>query len=188
MNSPSDAIRLRPIRRIVTGADAQGQSIILSDGPSPHRMTIGGAEAHGVTDLWRTGPDLAHEGALPDPCGVPVQLMPPRGGTVFRIVEIPPDDEWMKAGVDRRDVFGALGETALQALSQDDARHALMHKTATIDYAVVLAGEVWALLDRDETKMLVGDVLIQRGTNHGWANRSSAPCLIMFVLVDAPNL
>lgn len=60
-----------------------------------------------------------------------------------------------------------------------------MHVTRTIDYAIVLAGEIYAVLDEDETLMRAGDILVQRGTNHAWANRSDAPARIAFVLIDS---
>ena len=60
-----------------------------------------------------------------------------------------------------------------------------MHRTRSIDYAIVLSGEIWAVMDVGETKLVAGDVLVQRGTNHAWANRSNAPCVVAFVLIDA---
>jgi quercetin dioxygenase-like cupin family protein len=70
-------------------------------------------------------------------------------------------------------------------MDRDAARHPAMHKTATVDYAIVLSGEIWALLDEGETLLRAGDVLVQRGTNHAWSNRSAAPCLVAFILVSA---
>lgn len=64
--------------------------------------------------------------------------------------------------------------------------HPGMHQTATVDYAIVLEGEVVAIMERGETTMRAGDVLIQRGTNHAWANRSNAPVKVAFILIDAP--
>ena len=64
----------------------------------------------------------------------------------------------------------------------------MMHRTQTVDYAIVLSGEIWALMDSDETKMKAGDILVQRGTNHAWSNRSNKPCLVAFVLIDAKPL
>jgi hypothetical protein len=60
-----------------------------------------------------------------------------------------------------------------------------MHKTSTVDYAIVLSDEIWALMDEGETLMRAGDVLVQRATNRAWSNRSSAPCLVAFILVNA---
>jgi uncharacterized protein with PhoU and TrkA domain len=60
--------------------------------------------------------------------------------------------------------------------------------TRSIDYAIVLPSEIWAVVDVGETKLVAGDVLIQRGTNHAWANRSNAPCLVAFLLIDAVSM
>ena len=59
-----------------------------------------------------------------------------------------------------------------------------MHRTETVDYAIVLSGEIVAIMDEGETLLHAGDVLIQRGTNHAWANRSQAPARVAFVLID----
>jgi quercetin dioxygenase-like cupin family protein len=78
-----------------------------------------------------------------------------------------------------------IDETAKSASKGGEVRHAHMHQTRSIDYAIVLSGEIWAVVDVGETRMVAGDVLVQRGTNHAWANRSDAPCVVAFVLIDA---
>jgi naringenin degradation protein FdeH len=60
-----------------------------------------------------------------------------------------------------------------------------MHRTRTIDYALILSGEIDMLLDDSEVHLKAGDVLIQRGTNHAWVNRGDAPCRVAFILLDA---
>ena len=65
-------------------------------------------------------------------------------------------------------------------------RHPHMHHTRTLDYAIVLFGEIWVMMDEGETKLFAGDVLVQRGTNQPWANRSENPCIVAFVMLDAP--
>ena len=82
----------------------------------------------------------------------------------------------------------AIDETAKAAHTGGPVRHAHMHRTRSIDYAIVLSGEIWAVMDEGETKMVAGDVLIQRGTNHAWANRSNVPCVVAFALIDAKPL
>ena len=81
-----------------------------------------------------------------------------------------------------------IDATAQSASKGGEVRHAHMHRTRSIDYAIVLSGEIWAVMDVGETKLVAGDVLVQRGTNHAWANRSDAPCIIAFVLIDAKPL
>lgn len=178
------APRVRPIRRIVTGHDANGRSIIVSDQASPHVMAIHGIPTHAVTDLWSTRSTPADPQAA-DSCGLPIQLAPPANGSVFRVVEFPPDRDWL-GRVDTRAAFASLGDSATKALSGAAREpHPFMHKTVSVDYALVMSGEIWAVLDEQETLMQAGDVLIQRGTNHAWSNRSDQPCLVAFVLIDA---
>ena len=170
------------VRRIVTGVDASGQSIIETDGPSPHVTYLNDARTLVWVDLWRTAsPARSQDG---DACGSPMQLAPPASGTVLRMLQFPPEKELENF-------------VAAAALSKEDPAagaafaghagvgHPMMHKTNTIDYAIVLQGEIWAIMEKGETLMRAGDVLIQRGTGHAWANRSAEPCIIAFMLVDA---
>jgi hypothetical protein len=171
---------LRPIRRIVTGHDAQGKSIIVRDGPSPHALTLPGRDDFGLTNLWVTDRSPADNSGNADAAARPVVLEPPPGGSIFRVVEFPPD---RPGAFDRQAAFDAMG--AGHAMDASAARHPGMHKTATVDYAIVLSGEIWAVMDEGETLMRGGDVLVQRGTNHAWSNRSDQPCLVAFILVSA---
>ena len=172
---------VRRIRRIVTGHDARGRSIFASDEPSPHVLTIGGRTDFALTNLWVTDATPASNAGTADAAARPVVLEPPKNGTIFRVVEFP--SERSGAAFDRKAAFAAMG--ADHALDPDAGRHPGMHKTSTVDYAIVLSGEIWALMDEGETLMKAGDCLVQRGTNHAWANRSDAPCLVAFILVSA---
>ena len=172
---------LKPIRRVVTGHSARGKSVIVTDAPSPHILTIPGVPTFGMTNLWVTDGMPADNAGAGDAAARPVVLEPPAGGTIFRVVEFPPDRTL--AGFDRTAAFESMG--AGHALDRDASRHPGMHKTATVDYAIVLSGEIWALMDEGETLLRAGDVLVQRGTNHAWSNRSASPCLVAFILVSA---
>ena len=173
---------LKPIRRIVTGHDAKGKSIIASDGPSPHVLTIPGVPTFGLTNLWVTDGAPADNSGTKDAADRNVVLEPPPSGTIFRVVEFPPDAS-LAGTFDRKAAFEGMG--AGHAMDQDASRHPGMHKTSTVDYAIVLSGEIWALVDEGETLMRAGDVLVQRGTNHAWVNRGTQPCRVAFVLIDA---
>lgn len=175
---------VRSIRRIVTGHDAQGQSVVLMDAPSPHVMYLLGVPNFGVTDLWKTHASPASNTGSEDSCALPITLAPSRQGTVFRIVEFPPDQDYIGSWK-RDEAFAGLGESGRDALHADAGRHEMMHRTNSVDYAFVLSGEIWAVLDRDEVLMKTGDTLIQRGTNHAWSNRTNRPCLMGFVLIGA---
>jgi Cupin domain. len=175
---------VRNIRRIVTGHDARGRSTFVSDAPSPHVLTIGGRTDFALTNLWVTDAMPARNTGHADAADRPVVLEPPKNGTIFRVVEFPP--EKTGGAFDRQQAFSTMG--ADHAMDPDASRHPGMHKTDTVDYAIVLSGEIWALMDEGETLMKAGDCLVQRGTNHAWANRSDAPCLVAFILVSADRV
>ena len=173
---------LRPIRRVITGHDAQGRSIIASDEPSPNTIAISESPAFGMTDLWVTHDAPADNAGSADPAARTIVLEPPARGTIFRVVEFPPDAQ-IAGKFDRVRAFESIG--ASEALDPDGSRHPGMHRTHSVDYAIVLSGEIWAVMDVGETLMRAGDCLVQRGTNHAWSNRSQQPCLVAFILVDA---
>ena len=178
--------RVRKIRRLITGHDAKGRSIFVSDKASPHVIATAGVPVFGVTDLWRTDQTPADNKSRKDPCKGIQQLAPQPNGTVVRVVEFPPDKVWMKK-IKAEDAFATLGKSGSAALAanKSSARHPMMHTTNTVDYAIILSGEIWAIMDVGEKKMKAGDVLVQRGTNHAWANRSNKPCHVAFILIDA---
>ena len=175
---------IKPIRRIVTGHNAQGRSIIASDAPSPHVLALPGRPDFALTDLWVSDGAPASNAGSADAAKRRMSLEPPRNGSIFRIVEFPPDAAG--GGFDRGAAFRAMG--ASHAMDPDASRHPAMHRTDTVDYALVLTGEIWALMDEGETLMRAGDTLVQRGTNHAWSNRSDQPSLVAFVLVSATPL
>jgi len=195
MSEAAGAVPVKPgpeikrFRRIVTGHNPEGRSVIASDETSPHVMQIMNQPNFAVTDFWKTSSTPADNSVATgdDPCRLPIQVAPPESGSVFRVVQFPPDKDWAaKAAAMGGSV--AIDETAKAAHTGGPVRHAHMHRTRSIDYAIVLSGEIWAVMDDGETKMTAGDVLIQRGTNHAWANRSNAPCVVAFVLIDAKPL
>jgi hypothetical protein len=170
---------------VVTGHDGEGRSLIASDGPSPHTIAISDAPAFGMTDLWVTHGAPADNGGGGDPAARRIVLEPPPCGTIFRVVEFPPDAQ-IAGKFDRVKAFEAIGASG--ALDPSAARHPGMHRTHSVDYAIVLSGEIWAVMDVGETLLRAGDCLVQRGTNHAWSNRSTASCLVAFILVDAAPL
>lgn len=173
----SNAIRRpRPVRRIVTGENAQGKSIILMDGPTPNHTTDPGSPPAQV--LWATG-EASAPGLDPAPAGHTFGFHS-TGGSVMRIVDFPPDGQY-----DKGELARFLDDNGVR--DEGEARHFWFHKTPTLDYAIVLEGEIVALLDEGETVMRPGDVLIQRATNHSWSNRSDKPCRMLFVLLDEEN-
>ena len=173
----------RPFRRVVTGHNAQGRSIFVSDGPAP-AVFDRGAGATAVTEFWETSATPASNAGNDDPTvGQPQRLPPPKHGSKFRVVEYPPDSK----RVAHLRAPGSAHDSKSEGYSRDlgNARHPGFHKTSTIDYAIVLSGEIYALMDEGEVLLKAGDVLIQRGTSHAWSNRTEEPCCIAFVLIDA---
>ena len=172
---------VHPTRRIVTGHDADGRSIFLSDGAAPAVQVIEAFGGMAVTELWRTDESPASNAGDDDPAGKEKSLEPSALGSKFRVVEYPPDSVRF-AGAGREAGFAEIG--GRHAMVEGD-RHPGMHKTATVDYAIVLTGEIWAMMVEGEALMKPGDVLIQRGTSHAWSNRTDAPCRVAFILIDA---
>ena len=175
----------RPMRRVVTGHNAQGKSVFLMDGPSPHVLELAGMPGLALTNLWVTDDAPADNSGRADAAARPIVLEPPPRGAIFRIVDFPPDKDVL-GNLDRGKAFAAMGAHA--AMDPDASRHPGMHKTQTVDYALVLDGEIWALMDEDEALLKAGDGLVQRGTNHAWSNRSDRPCRMAFILVGAHPL
>ena len=171
------------IRRIVSGHNAQGKSIFITDGmvgpPAARRSSAGTS----VVELWQTDCTPADNSGDKDPTDHAFRLPPPINGSVFRVVEYPPDKERF-AAMNPKDWAGDAKNQGYQRTGSD-GRHAGFHKTDTIDYAIVIEGEIVALMDEGEKVMKQGDVLIQRGTSHAWANRTDKPARVAFILIDA---
>ncbi len=171
-----------PVRRIVTGHNSEGRSFIEQDGASPAQKTVADRPGYRVTNLWRTTESSTVH--APDSIGEHEGVLPPKGGTVLRIIEWPPepaDPAELRRLMDK--TFAAMYPDAHREVKPGE--HPGMHTTDTVDYAIVLEGEIVAIMDEGETVMRQGDVLIQRGTAHAWANRSGKPVKVAFILIDA---
>jgi hypothetical protein len=169
------------VRRIVTGVNEQGRSYIESDTEFPPGELAPGDRVR--VGLWLThSAPASNTETDPAPDGVILRTPPPdRGGTVIRIADIPPEKEQPYDPEDLR-------RRACRTTPDRSARHPGFHATDTIDYAICLEGEIWAMLDEGETLMRAGDVLVQRGTYHAWSNRSDKTARMLFVLIDADPL
>jgi len=148
-------------RRVVTGHTRDGVSVILSDGPVPVSRQIpeDGVAFH---EIWNTqgAPAVLTAAEEIDPTERELAVPPPPRGTKSRINEFAP---------------GHLDEDGLQSP---------VHRTASVDYGIVLEGEISLVLDDSEVTLRAGDVVVQRGTDHAWANRGSATAKVAFILVD----
>lgn len=149
------------IRRVVTGHDENGKSVVLSDGPPPqHHPMHGPAVGADFIEVWSSSqavPELTSTEAS-EPNERPFTIMPP-SGHLIRIIKIYPP--------------------------KDGGQRTVMHRTRTLDYAVVIEGEIVLILDDSEVVLKPGDVSVQRGTDHAWENRSDEPALMAFFHIDA---
>lgn len=173
------------VRRVVTGHDRSGKAIIVSDGVTPVVHTVPLRPGYSMSEIWATYSTPAVIDPLGEPTDRPRSLEPPSNGAVCRIVEFPPEAPWIgeidAAGA--KAAFAALGSESA-ATYEGQQPHPLMHRTKTVDFGIVLAGEIYLVLDDSETLCKAGDVIVQCGTNHAWSNRSDQPCRIAFILID----
>jgi mannose-6-phosphate isomerase-like protein (cupin superfamily) len=171
----------KDVRRVVTTVDAGGKAVVLFDGANPHK-TVRPGHSTVSRPLWVTAEGPADLSGSTDRAALSKGIMPPRGGSVFRIVEFPPDTGETK-GLANDYLHKQIGADAPK--KGLPPRHPLMHRTRTIDYAIIMDGEIDMLLDDSEVHFKAGDVLVQQGTNHAWVNRGTEPCRIAFILIDA---
>lgn len=174
-----------PIHRVVTGHDADGKAIVSSNGPLPTVVEIAAIPGTVFHEIWNTAATPAPVDNGADPTLGPIVLPPPRLGTRVRFVDMPPDTaDYLAHGAERmHDAFAQIGDTKASTV-RADSPHPLMHRTESVDYGIVIEGEVTLVLDDSEVQLKPGSVVVQRGTNHAWANRSGKPCRMLFVLID----
>jgi mannose-6-phosphate isomerase-like protein (cupin superfamily) len=173
-------------RRIVTGHDQDGRAVILSDGPPVRAHQIGGPGGPTFFEVWNTSEvPVAIDRQSGEPAEGGLVLAPPKGGTRIRVIDFPPEGEAIRSltAAEAAAKFGEMGG-ADAAQAGSNAPHPLMHRTQTLDYGIVLDGELTLVVDRGETTIRAGDIVVQRGTNHAWANRSNRSCRVAFVLID----
>jgi len=176
---------LPPIRRVVTGVDSRGKAIIASDGLPPIIRTSEHRPGFSAREIWITGAMPASTREKGEPTDRPRSIQPPPNGTVCRIADFPPDATFI-GKVDRAKAIAAYADQGSPeaVAGNENAPHPFMHKTETVDYGIVLSGEIYLVLDESETLLKAGDVVVQLGTNHAWSNRSNGYCRMAFILVD----
>ncbi len=180
-------MEVKPVRRVVTGHDAAGRAIIQEDGAAPRVQQVGGAIGPMFHEVWNTPQTPAYiDAASGEPHEAGIVLAPPKSGTRIRVLDIPPEGDGIRNMTPEEAAahFAEIGAGHASNAAKAGARHALMHRTETIDYGIVIEGELVLIMDEGETTVYPGDIVIQRGTNHGWANRSDKNCRIVFVLID----
>jgi len=174
---------MRKPRRIVTGHNVQGKSVVLFHDEPPHAMGP-------AVEIWATDQTPASIRGNADASDRPVRLQPPPRGSLFRYFTIAPEsqtahlDEKTRADMALQ-MFASIGAHDVLV---DTTRHPAMHRTRSIDYIILLSGKVTLLLDEGDVELEPFDVVVQRGTNHAWANHGTEPALLVGILIDAESL
>ena len=172
---------MKDIRRIVTGHTPQGKSNVTFAGDATNVLDIPAWPGSRVTELWVTEEMPVDNTGVVDRGARPIRHDPVPGGSIFRVVEIPPE---AIAKIDTEAAFAALGSTKVPT-AEDTAKHPSMHATDSVDYLVVMSGEVYMVMEDGEILLRQGDCIVQRGTKHAWSNRGNGPCIMAVVLIDA---
>jgi mannose-6-phosphate isomerase-like protein (cupin superfamily) len=167
-----------PTRRDRTRRQQQGSRAVRR--PADARP---GGSGNPAANLWITDTSPPGFSFKDDNATRKIGLSPPDNGTAIRVVEFPPLDPAAEAKMDLNFMMKVVGDHApARGLP---VKHPLMHRTRTVDYAVILSGEIDMMLDDSVVHVKAGDVVIQQATNHAWINRGTQPCRILFVLMDS---
>jgi hypothetical protein len=175
------AKQLPEVRRVVTTVDSQDKAVVLYDGAAPNKA-VRPASGNTMRLIWTTDGCPAPIRGPDDRGQAKIGTQPPAMGSAFRIIDYPP----AAPDVDRLDASQRQREIGHDAPKRGLApRHPFMHRTRSLDYVIILSGEIDMLLDDSEIHLKAGDVLIQQATNHAWVNRGTETCRIAFVLIDS---
>jgi hypothetical protein len=168
------------VRRIVTGHDKKGEAIVVMDSKLETKARTAGVSS---CVLWVTEQTPADISGSTDTADRATGVPPPMNGSILRVVDFPPVTGEIK--VDNKAFTAEMGISDQKRGGGKHINHPFMHRTKSIDYAIVLEGEIDMLLDDTETHMKAGDIMVQQGTNHAWVNNSGKNCRIAFVLIGA---
>ena len=170
------------MRRIITGHNEKGESVVTFEG-SPARSI--GEDVGGLFEIWNTdGKDVISTDDF-DRADQDIILSPPDGGTKFRYFQINPLPEGVPEEILQELAADAFEKIGAGHHRVDTRKHPAMHKTETIDYIILLKGDVTLILDNEEVDLKPFDVVVQRGTNHAWLNNGDEPALLIAVLIDS---
>ena len=170
------------MRRVVTGHDEEGKSIVVLDGPPAKSI---GEDVGGLFELWNTDGNLINTKDRIDRADDEILLSPPKNGSKFRYFQINPTPEGVPMDVLQNMAADAFERIGASHHRIDTSKHPAMHKTDTIDYIILLKGDVTLILDKEEVDIKPHDVVVQRGTNHAWVNNGNNPALLIAVLIDS---
>ncbi len=178
----------KKIRRVVTGHTPEGKSVLVSDGAPPRTVVIPGFKGSSITAVWATDHGMTALPGSDDPTPAMATFVPGPGGTRLLVTVIAPAGQGMEPGTDLVAVAQEL-LTKLPGLAEAmETEHPGMHTTDTVDYDILIAGELSLELDDGkEIRLKPGDIVIQNGTRHRWRNTGKKPCVMYSVLVGAPR-
>lgn len=176
------------VRRVVTGIGPEGRSGVVSDGPAPRAASYRTVPGFESALIWSTPAKAMVGRGTPRDDSPQASFVPAPGETRLMIVQFPPDAVMMRSDFDPA-AFGAEFAASAPGLAESfEMDHPGMHTTNSIDYDMVLEGEiVLELDDGKEVTLRAHDVVVQNGTRHAWRNRSDKPAKMLFVLVGAPR-
>jgi len=175
---------LPAFKRVVTGHTVDGLATVSHCAAAPNTFALKSVPGTVFHEIWSTGSSPAVIDNGDDPTARPLHLSPAPLGSLIRVVDIPPDSVQNAVSDDAAAAaFAEIGQ-AHAGTGHADARHKLMHRTETVDYGIVTEGEVWLVLDNEDVHLRRGDVVVQRGTNHAWSNRTDAMARMVFILLD----
>jgi uncharacterized cupin superfamily protein len=172
------------VRRVVTGQDAAGKAVIISDGRPPRSHDLVHVPGMSTAMVWATGPGQALRADGSDPTPHVLSQVPGPGGTCFVIVRFPPDSVFRDPGFDAAaaDAEQRMASPGIPELMEPG--HPGVHTTQTVDYCVVLSGEVWLELDDGAlTRLRAGDTVVQNATRHAWRNLGDEPVTMAVTMV-----
>lgn len=176
----------KPVRRLITVDDDHGRSTCIEDAPSPDVRTDPARPGYEATRIWVTDRTPARIQGVRDTLDAPHTLEPPAGGSVCRVVTFPPEADYLhKVGAREVQAFFESMGSPQASTYQPGGRHPYMQQTRTLDFCLVLEGEITLVLDTEEVHLQAGDTVVQRGTRHAWSNRSGKPCVVAFSSHDA---
>lgn len=170
-------------RRVLTGVNSAGRSVVEYDHDAQAVLhTPGGGR---IVEVWRTRGERDLASSAADVDAQPVTFAPAAGETSCRMVCIPPDSKRWGAGLHASELFASMG--AMRNMSGGQQRHPGMHVTPTLDYVYVARGELVAVMEEGETRLVAGDVLVQRGTVHAWKNETDTDAEMFVVMIGVPG-
>jgi mannose-6-phosphate isomerase-like protein (cupin superfamily) len=182
---------LPPIHRVVTAHDPSGKAIIASNGPLSTIVEFQSLPGMIFHEVWETHETPALVDNSDDPTPGPTMHGPPKNGNRIRFVDFPPDETYLDGGQDQLKALFDEVNNPEGLTTKPGSPHPMMHRSEAIDYGIVIEGEMTLVLEDSEVLLKPGSVVVQRGTDHAWANRSGKNCRMLFIQIDgryAPSI